>query len=140
MVVGVHSYLIITRESVHKAKELVANSSVHYEVDLGQGKAIFWASLVNNVKVNEELPFSIFLLDKNHINQPDGIIYFSDSSGLEEFTNIFIDLLLPFLDEASHFLFDGLEGGGNIQLVGDNCWVNSSHVLFLPSEYFHVLL
>ena len=140
MVVAVHSDMIITQESVHEAKELVANSSVHYEVDPGQGKAIFRASPINIGKVNAESSFSIFLLDKNHISQPIGIIYFSDSSGLVEFADLFIDRLFPLWGETSSFLFDGFEGGNDIHLVGDHCWVNSSHDLLLPREYFHILL
>ena len=93
MVAGVHSDMIIARESIHKAEELVASSGIHYEVDLGQGKAIFRASPVNIGKVNAESPFSFCLLDENHISQPVGIIYFSDSSGLEEFVDLFVDRL-----------------------------------------------
>ena len=96
MVVGVHYDLIINRESIHEVEELVANSDVDYEVDSGQGKAIFWASPVNISKVNVEFPFFICLLDENHINQPVRIIYFSDSSGVEEFVDLFVDRLLPF--------------------------------------------
>ena len=94
MIAGVHSDMIITQESIHEAKE--ASSSVHYEVDPGQGKAIFRASPVNISKVDAGLPFSICLLGENHITQPVGIIYFSDSSGLEEFADLFVDNLLPF--------------------------------------------
>ena len=96
MVVRVHSDLIITRESVHEAKELVASSGVHYEIDPGQGKAIFQASPINIAKVNAKSSFSVCLLDENHISQPVGIIYFSNSSGLEEFVDLFVDRLLPF--------------------------------------------
>ena len=92
----VHSDLIITRESVHEGEELVTSNGVHYEVDSRQGKAIFRASLVNIGKVNAESPFSICLLDENHISQSIEIIYFSDSSGLEEFADLFVDRLLPF--------------------------------------------
>ena len=96
MVVGVHSDLIITRERFHEAEELVASSGVHYEVDSGQGKAIFRASPIDIGKVNAESPFAICLLDENHISQPVRIIYFPDSSGLEEFVDLFVDRLLPF--------------------------------------------
>ena len=113
--------MIITRESVHEVEELMASSGVHYEVDPGQGKAIFRASSINIGKVNAQSPFSICLLDENHISQPVGIIYFSDSLGLEEFVDLFVDRLLPFWGETSSFLFDGFEGGGDIQLVGDKC-------------------
>ena len=109
MAVGVHSDLIITREIIHEAEELVASNGVHYEVDPGQGKAIFQASPVNIGKVNAESPFSICLLNENHISQPIGIIYISDSSGLEEFVDLFVDRLLPFWGETSYFLFDRFE-------------------------------
>ena len=118
----------------------MVSSGVQYEVDSGHVKAIFQASPVNIGKVNAESPFAICLLDENHISQPVGIIYFSDSSGLEEFADLFVDRLLPFWGKTSSSLFDGFEGGDNIQLVGDNYWVNSSYVLLLPSEYFHILL
>ena len=102
----------------------MASSGVHYEVDSRQGKAIFRASPVNINNVNAESSFSICLLDENHISQLVGIIYFPDSSGLEEFADLLVDRLLPFWGKTSSFLFDGFEGGGDIQLVGDNFWVN----------------
>ena len=85
-----------------------------YEVDLGQGKAIFSASPVNIGKVNAESPFSICLHDENHISQPTGIIYFPNRLGLEEFADLFVDRLLPFWGETFSFLFDGFEGGNGI--------------------------
>ena len=120
MVVGVHSDLIITRESVHEAEELLSSSGVHYEVDQGQGKAIFRAGPVNIGKVNAKSPFSICLLDENHISQPVRIIYFSDSSVLEEFADLFVNCCLSFWGETSSFMYDRFEGGNDIQLVGDN--------------------
>ena len=94
MVVGVHSDMIISLESVHEAEELVASNGVYY--DSREGEAVFRASPVNISKINAESPFSIHLLDENHISQPVGIIYFSDSSSLEEFADLFVDRLLPF--------------------------------------------
>ena len=106
----------------------------------GRGKLSFGASPVNIGKVNAESPLVVCLLNKNHISQPVRVIYFSDSSGLEEFVDLFVDRLLPFWGKTSSFLIDGFKGGNDIHLVSDNCWVNSSHVLLLPSEYFHILL
>ena len=118
----------------------MASSDVHYEVDLGQWKAVFRASPIHIGKINAESQFAICLLNENRISQLVGIIYFSNSSGLEEFVDLFIDRLLPFWGEASSFLFNGFEGGGDVQLMGDDCWVNSSHVLLLPSQYVLILL
>ena len=140
MVVGVPSDLIIARESVHEAEELVAGSGVYYEVDSGEGKVVFRASSVNIGKINVESPFSIRLLDENHIGQPIRIIYFSDSSSLKKFADPFVDRLLPLWDKSSSLLLDWFEGGGDIQFVGDNCWVDSHHVLLFPSKYIRVLL
>ena len=81
MVVGVHSDMIIARESVHEAEELVTNSGIHYKVDTGEGKAIFRASPINIGRINAESSFAIRFLDENHISQPIGINYFSNSSG-----------------------------------------------------------
>ena len=86
-----------------------------------------------------ESPLAICLLDEDNISIPVRIIYSSDSSGLEEFVDHLVDCLLPFWGETSSFLFDGFEGWGDIQLVGYNHWVNSSHVLLLPGEYVHIL-
>ena len=105
--------MIITRESVHEAEELVASSGVHYEVDPGQGKAIFRASPISIGKGNAESPLSICLLDENHISQPVRIIYLSDGSGLKEFVDLFVDRLLPFWGKTSSFLFDGFVRGCN---------------------------
>ena len=84
----------------------MASSGIHYEVDPGQGKDIFRASPVNIDKVNVESTFAICLLDKNHISQLVWIVYFSDSSSLEEFADLFVDHLLPLWDETSSFLFN----------------------------------
>ena len=53
------------------------------------------------------------------------MFYFSDSFGLEDFFNFFIDCLLPFWGETSSFLFDGFEGGTDVHLVCDYYKVNS---------------
>ena len=87
--------MIIARESVHEAEELVASSGVYYEVDPGYVKAVFRAGLVDVSKVNAESPFVIFLLNEKHASQPVGIIYFLDSLGLEDFADLFVDRLLP---------------------------------------------
>ena len=98
--------MIITQESVHEAEELVASSGVHYEVNPGQRKAIFWASPVNIGKVNAESPLSICLLDENHISQPVGIVYFSNSLGLEEF----VDLFVLVASSGVHYEVDPVQG------------------------------
>ena len=94
----------------------MASSGVHYEVDPKQGKDIFRVSPINIGKVNAESPFSIFLLDEKHISQPVGIIYFSDTSGLEEFADLFVDRLLPFWGKTSSFCLTGLKVGMTFSL------------------------
>ena len=116
MVVGVHFDLIIAQESVHEADELAAGSGIHYEVDSGQGKAIFQASPVNIGKVNAESPFSICLLDENHISQPIGIIYFSDSSGLEEFVDLSLISFCLFVAKLLLLCLTGMKEGATFSL------------------------
>ena len=138
MVVGVHSDLVIPRESVHEAEKLVASCGVHYKVD-PRGKVIFWIGSVDIGEVNANSPFAVCLFDEDYISQPVRVFYFSDSFGLDDFVNFFIDRLLPLWGKASSFLFDGFEGGANVQLVCDYYGVNSPHILLLPGEYFYIL-
>ena len=91
LVVGIHFDLIVTQESVHEAKELVARGGIYYKVDPKLGKTVFRAGSIDVSKVNAELPFSICLFDENHVSQPVGVIYFPDNSGLEEFSDLFVD-------------------------------------------------
>ena len=60
-------------------------------------------------EVNAELQIVVCLFDEDYFSQPVRVFYFSDSFGLEEFVNFFIDHLLPFWGETSSFLFDGFE-------------------------------
>ena len=94
----------------------MASSGVHYEVDSRQGKAIFRVSPINIGKVNAESPFSICLLDENHISQPIRIIYFSDSSGLEEFADLFVDRLRLFGAKLLLFCLTYLKEGVTFSL------------------------
>ena len=105
MVTRVHSDLVISRESVHEVEKVVANRGVHYKVDPRYGKAIFWTGSVDIGEVNAESPFSIRLFDEDYITQPVRVFYFSDSFGLEEFINFFIDRLLPFWGVTPSFFY-----------------------------------
>ena len=114
LVTGIHPDLVVARESVHETKDLVVRGGIYYKVDPRQGKTVFWAGSIDVSEVNAESSFAIFLFDENHINQPIGVIYFPDSSGLEEFADFFIDRFLSLWGEGYSFLFDRFEGGADI--------------------------
>ena len=99
----------------------MARGGIYYKVNPRQGKIVFWAGSIDVSEVNVESPFSICLFDENHVSQPVGVIYFPDSSSLEEFTNFFVYRFLSLWGEASSFLFDRYEGGADIYFVGDDC-------------------
>ena len=139
MVIGVHYDLVVSRESVHEAEKVMASCSVHYQVYPWQGKAIFRTGSIDIGEVSAESPFSVCLFDEDYISQPVRVFYFSDSFGLEEFVNFFIDRLLPFWGETPSFLLDWFEGGADVQPVCDHCGVNSPHILLLLGKYFHFL-
>ena len=109
MIARVHSDLIISQESVHEAKKLVASYGVHYKVDPRLGKAVFRTGSVDIGEVNAEPPFFIYLFGEDYISQPVRVFYFSDSFGLEEFVNLFVNHFLPFWGETPSFLFNGFE-------------------------------
>ena len=79
MVTKVHSYLVISQESVHEAEKLMASRGIHYKVDPREGKAIFWASFVDIGEVNAELSFTVCLFDEDYISQLVRAFYFSNS-------------------------------------------------------------
>ena len=54
-------------------------------------------------EVNAKLPLAVCLFDEDYISQLVKVFYFSDRFGLEEFVNLFIDRLLPFLRRSSFF-------------------------------------
>ena len=60
-----------------------------------RGKGVFQAGSVDVDKINSELPFSICFFDENYVSQQVGVIHLPDSSGLEEFANLFVDCFLP---------------------------------------------
>ena len=68
LVTRIHPDLVVARESVHEAKELMARGGIYYKVDPRQGKTVFRAGSINVSEVNAESPFSIFLFDENHVS------------------------------------------------------------------------
>ena len=79
----------------------------------GKEKLSFGQARLTSVKSmqSRHFPFSIFLFDEDHISQPVRVFYFSDSFGLEEFVNFFIDRLLSFWGESPSFCLTGLKVG-----------------------------
>ena len=117
----------------------MTSCGVHYKVNPRLGKTVFRTGSVNIGKVNTESPFVVCLFDKDYISEPVRVFYFSDSFGLKEFFNLFVNRLLSFWGETPSFLFDGFEEEANVQLMCDYCEVNSSRILLLPSEYVYIL-
>ena len=70
MVTRVHSDLVISRESVHEAKKLVAGRGVHYKSIRGRGKLSFGHARLTSVKSmqSHHFPFS-FLTRTTLANQ-----------------------------------------------------------------------
>ena len=106
----------------------------------GRGKLSLRQALLASVKSMQSRHLSFAFFDEDYSSQPVRVFYFSNSFGLEEFVNLFIDRLLPFRGEAPSFLFDRFEGGADVQLVCDYCGVNSSHILLLLGKYVYILL
>ena len=73
----------------------------------GREKLSFWRAQLTLVKSmqSRHLPFS-FLTRTMLASQPVEVVYFPNSSGVEEFVDLFVDRLLPLWGEASSFLFD----------------------------------
>ena len=103
LVVRVHQYLIIPRESVHKAQQFMTRRRADQAVDVRQWKGVFWASFVQVGIVNTNSSLSIGFFDKYNICEPFGVFDFAYESDLEEFSNFLLNGLSPVLWETSFF-------------------------------------
>ena len=73
-----HFDLVIARESVHEAQDLVPHSRVYQSIYLWEWIAVLRASLVEVREVYTHPPFTIGLFNHDHVCQPVGVVYFSD--------------------------------------------------------------
>ena len=111
MVAGVHTDLIVTRESVHEAEEFVTGRSVYYEINPRQGEAILLVGLIDVFEIDAKPSLVVFFFDENNVGQPFWVLYFSDYLCLKELTDLFIDRLLSFWGKTLSLLLDWLTGG-----------------------------
>ena len=110
MVVGVHDDLVVTRESIHKAKEFMVGCGVYYKVDPRQRETIFRACLIDVSKVDAESPFAVRFFDEYDVGQPFMVLHFSDCPCLEELADLLIYCFLSFWSKTPSFLLDRFEG------------------------------
>ena len=94
MVDGVHTDLVVIREGVHEAEEIVTGRSVYYEINPRQGEATLWAGSIDVCEIDAKPPLAVCFFDENNVGQPFRVLYFSDCLCLDELTNLFIDRLL----------------------------------------------
>ena len=74
----------------------------------GRGKLSFGQARLMSVKSMQSHHFP-FSFSTRTCSQLVGIIYFSDSSGLEEFVDLFVNRLLPLWGELILFYLTGLK-------------------------------
>ena len=104
----------------------------------GRGKLSFGQARLTSVKSMQSLHFPFAFLTRTTLANQSG---YSTSQIALAWKSLLTSSLITFClsrGETS-FLFDGLEGGTDVQLVCDYCGVNSSHILLLPCEYFYIL-
>ena len=117
----------------------MASSGIYDEVDSRQRETVLWARSVDVSEVDAEAPLAVCFFDKHDIGQPFRIFHLYDCSCLEEFADLLVDSFLPVRREAPPLLFYWLERRTDVQLMGNYCRVNSSHVCLLPCEDVFVL-
>ena len=77
----------------------------------GRGKLSFEQSRLTLVTLMQSCHFPFTFFNENYISQPVGVIHFPDSSGLEEFADLFVDRFPPLWGKTSLFCLTGLKEG-----------------------------
>ena len=94
MVVGIHADLVVAGESIHEAKEFMANCGVYYEVS----------------EIDAESPFAIRFFDEYDVSQPFRVFHLPNCTCLEELSDLLINRFLSFWGKNSSFLLNRFEG------------------------------
>ena len=102
-----HSDLIVTRKSIHKAQKLMSYGRVYQGIYPWEWVTIFWAGSVEIHEINAHPPFSIGLFNHNHVCQPVGVIHLPNKICIKQLLNFFIYSFVSFLSEYSFSLPDG---------------------------------
>ena len=72
--------LVVTREGIHEARQLVPNRRIYKEVDLWEGVAVLWTNFVQVGEVHTHPSLPICLLNHYYISQPFRVVDFSNDA------------------------------------------------------------
>ena len=106
----VHPYLIVSRESIHKAKQLVSHSGIYQLVNARQWVAILGASLIQIGKVYTHSSLTICLLDHYYIGQPVWIINLSNELRYDQLLHFFFNSIVSLRSKHPFILSYKLRG------------------------------
>ena len=132
--------LVVTREGVHEAQQLVPNCQIYKEVDLWEEVAVLWTSFVQVGEVHTHPSLPIYLLNYYYISHPFRVVDFSNEACTQQLVNFFNCSLVPFLCEDPLSLSNGWKGWGDVELMDDGIWVNPWHVFVGPGKDVQVVL
>jgi hypothetical protein len=107
----VHPDLIITREGIHEAQEVVARSGVHQEINSWEREAVLRASLIEVGKVYAHPPLTRRFLDHDYVSQPIRVMDFPDKIRIHQLVHFFSYSFVPLRGEVSFFCLTGLAAG-----------------------------
>ena len=133
-----HPNLVVTREGVHKAQQLMPSCRVYQYVDSWERAAILRACFVKVGKIYAHPPLPASFLNHYYVCQPVRVVHLPYKVRFLKFANLFSNGLVSFQGEHSLFLSDGGKGKRYIQPMYDDRRIYSGHILMGPGK--HILV
>ena len=131
-----HFDLIITWEPVHKGEEHVGCNVINQGIDMRQGKMILWAGSIQISISDAHAYFPILLWHGNNVCNLIGVGYGGKKIGAQLLFYFFFD----FQDSLRFHPLESLPHWGafrfNWNLVDNNLYIQSRHILIRPSKDF----
>ena len=102
-----HSGLVITRKSIHESQKFVSHGRFYQAIYSWEWVTVLGVGSVEIREINAHSPFSIGLLDYNHICQLVGVVHFPNEISIEQLLNFFSYSFVSFPSKHSFSLSDG---------------------------------
>lgn len=106
----IHSYLIITRVSIHKAEKMEIGSPVYELINMRKQIRIFGTWLNQISEIHAHFPLYWFLFDHDYISQPGRVLNLLNETHLQKLFDVILYrfyLLLAILSLCLGHLLDG---------------------------------
>lgn len=96
------------------------------------------AYFVGVSEIDAHVILPILLLNYHDVGELVGVLHLDHGSNIDMLLDFLVDDQVMFLGELLPFLFNRRMVGRNLELMGDDRWVDACHTLVGPNETIHV--